>query len=303
MKWVTILEVGGEGGSITLLGQDNGDGIWKFVVTTDESTLKELLSKEDAEGINFTSTSAAVDGWDDAIELLGRRYPGWMRLYPQECHPLFRERVWKLLSAGSKTSKMRDVHRWMRVLHMESDIENAGQLFRKAGFDLPAIPEKFAASLKQQSELDFSSRKLPKSVNYIDFYVNEANTCQVDDYAVLSRAIWSPSVNTIHYFLVSGPLRMFLQLCWGGFRIEEDELAEQIQEIRHCFSLADQIVPLAMAEYSADDRLTIVTQSLGSNNYWAVLGQDAQEIERRCNRPKDVLGEVLQWLEKINSRR
>jgi|GEM_PF-6558920 len=91
---------------------------------------------------------------------------------------------------------------------------------------------------------------------------------------------------------------MFLQLCWGGFRIDAGVLADQIQEIRHCFSLADQIVPLAMAVCKSTDRLTIVTQSLGSNNYWVAPGQDTQEIERRCHSPKEVLSEVLQWLRK-----
>ena len=176
------------------------------------------------------------------------------------------------------------------------EIENARQLFREAGFDLPAIPDKLALCLKQRSKLDFSTRKMPSSVNYIDFYVDEANKCQVDDYVILSRAIWSPSVITIHYFLVLGPLRMFLQLSWGGTYITEDDFAAGIKVIRECFLLADQIVPLAMAVCKATDRLTIVTQSFGSNNYWVTSGQDAQDIERRCQHPKEVLSEVLQWL-------
>ena len=181
-------------------------------------------------------------------------------------------------------------------MNINKNLEKARQLFQKAGFDLPEIPDKLALCLKQRSELDFSTRTTPKSVNFIDFYVDEANKCQVDDYIILSRAVWSPSVNTIHYFLVLGPLRMFLQLCWGGFRIDADVLADEIQEIRHCFSLADQIVPLAMEVCKTGERLTIVTQSLGSNNYWVASGQDAQEIERRCQHPKEVLSEVLQWL-------
>jgi len=212
---------------------------------------------------------------DDSLNEISRRFFG---------NPVSASEVW-----NDKTIKK-------PTIKIDKALENAGQLFQKAGFDLPAIPDKLALCLKQRSELDFSTRTIPKSVNYIDFYVDEANKCQVDDYVILSRTIWSPSVNTIHYFLVLGPLRMFLQLCWGGTYITDDDFAAQIQEIRECFLLADQIVPLAMAVCKASDRLTIVTQSLGSNNYWVAPGKDAQEIERRCQRPKEVLSEVLQWL-------
>jgi hypothetical protein len=198
------------------------------------------------------------------------------------------------LSSASEVWNEKTIKKSM--IKIDKILEKARQLFQKAGFDLPAIPEKLAVRLEKRTDLDFSTRELPESVNYIDFYVDEANECQVDDYVILSRAIWSPSVNTIHYFLVLGPLRMFLQLCWGGTYITDDDFATEIREIRECFLLADQIVPLAMAVCKATDRLTIVTQSLGSNNYWEAPGQDAREIERRCHRPKDVLGEVLQWL-------
>jgi hypothetical protein len=42
------------------------------------------------------------------------------------------------------------------------------------------------------------------------------------------------------------------------------------------------------------ERLTIVTQSLGNNNYW--VAPDSQKHERSYHRPKDVLDDVLQWL-------
>lgn len=298
MTWVTVLKVGADGGSINLLGQDNGNGVWKYVVTTDESALKGLLSEEDARELDFISKSEVIEGWDNAIEFLSKRYRIWMKLHPLACHPQYREKVWKLLCE----SCMLDsgcADEWKKVLNVkniESDFEKAHKLFKEAGFDLPAIPDKLSVHLKQQTELDFSTRTLPKSVNYIDFYVDEANKCQVDDYLILSRAAWSPSVHTIHYFLVSGPLRMFLQLCWGGTYMTDDDSAAQIKEIQECFSLADQIIPLAMAVCKASDRLTIVTQTLGGNNFWVAPDQGSQGIKRRCNSPKDVLDEVLQYL-------
>ena len=116
MKWVTVLKVGCEGGDLTLLGQDNGDNVWKYKLTTDETTLRDILSEEDAEGVDFTSTSPVVEDWDSIILLLGKKYPYWIDLHPLECHPLFRKRVWKLLSDSGITSKISSIIESMVIM-------------------------------------------------------------------------------------------------------------------------------------------------------------------------------------------
>lgn len=178
-----------------------------------------------------------------------------------------------------------------------TDIEKARQLFQKAGFDLPAIPEKLAVHLKQRSELDFSTRPIPKSPNFLNFYVDEANKTQVSDYALLSRAVNSPTRSAIHYFFVFGPLRMFLQLFWGGGAyIKNADLVAQIAQIRECFALADQIVSASIISVcKGSDRLTIVCTNDG-DSYWVAPGQCLQEEKWYLKRPEEVLGEALQWL-------
>ena len=295
MKWVTVLKVGCEGGDLTLLGQDNGDNVWKYKLTTDETTLRDILSEEDAEGVDFTSTSPVVEYWDSIILLLGKKYPYWMDLHPLECHPLFRKRVWKLLSDSGITSKMRDVNRWMGILKMERDIEKARQLFEKEGFDLPAIPVVFAKQIKQREKWLFSSRAIPKSPNYSSFYVDEVSNNEVGDYALISYSRNGANWMAIHYYLVFGPLRMFLELGRGGMYTDDAGDAIQVAKIRECLLLADKIVPATMAMCKVNDRLTIFCSDF-HGSYWVAPGQDAQEIERRCNYPKDVLSEVLEWL-------
>jgi hypothetical protein len=296
MKWVTVLKVGGEGGDITLLGQDNGDDVWKYKLTTDETTLMDILSEEDAEGMDFTSTSPIIEDWDSIIQLFGKKYPYWMNMYPLECHPLFRERVWKLLNDGGGISETRSSTRWMKILKMKSDIEKARQLFQKAGFDLPAIPEKLAKQIKQrEEEMLFSTRAIPMSPNFSRFYVDEVSNNKVGDYALISYSRNGASWMAIHYYLVFGPLRMFLELGRGGMYTDDEGDAIQVAKIRECFLLADKIVPATMAMCKANDRLTIFCSDF-HGSYWVAPGQDAQETERRCHCPKDVLGEALQWL-------
>ncbi len=297
MKWVTVLKVGGEGGDITLLGQDNGYDIWKFKLTTDETTLKDLLSEEDAEDMDFTSTSPVAEDWESIIELLGKKYRHWVNMHPLECHPLFRKKVWRLLSDNDTISITRNTMRWLEVLKTKNEIplENAKQLFRKAGFDMPAIPDILAKRIKQRKEMLFSTRAIPMSPNYSSFYVDEASNNKVGDYALISYSRNGGSWMAIHYYLVFGPLRMFLELGRGGMYTDDEGDAIQVANIRECLLLADNIVSATMAICKSNDRLTIFCSDF-HGSYWVAPGQDAQEIERRCHYPKDVLSEVLEWL-------
>ena len=76
-----IVEVGAEGGSITLFGVRTAHG-WRFTRSVDES-IDDLSSR---------NRSEAVDSWDAALNLLDK-YP-WHKLDPLEIHPEFRRQVW-----------------------------------------------------------------------------------------------------------------------------------------------------------------------------------------------------------------
>jgi hypothetical protein len=79
-----ILEVGGEGGSIKLLGKESDEG-WAFNVSSEESGL--LGDDED-----YTPPVRPwVKSWDEAVQQLDQ-YP-WPNLYPLEVHPDFIARV------------------------------------------------------------------------------------------------------------------------------------------------------------------------------------------------------------------
>ncbi len=98
----------------------------------------------------------------------------------------------------------------------------------------------------------------------------------------------------IHYYLVYGPLHMFLQLGWGGVYMDADEDAAKI---RGCFSLADAIVRAAttVRKFGAGDRLTIVASDF-YGSYWLAPGQGWREEIIGSKGPADVLSEVLGWL-------
>ena len=51
MNRETILEVGAEGGSLTLFGNRDDAGQWRFWTQTDETTMNYLLDEEDLRGL------------------------------------------------------------------------------------------------------------------------------------------------------------------------------------------------------------------------------------------------------------
>jgi hypothetical protein len=89
MTGETILELGAEGGSLTLFGNRDAAGQWRFWTQTDETTMIDLLDEEDLSGLgSLDNTSAPVYSLPEALALLDK-YP-WYRLTPLQVHPEFR---------------------------------------------------------------------------------------------------------------------------------------------------------------------------------------------------------------------
>ena len=111
MKKEKVLELGCEGGSISLYGWRTRQGNWRFQLGTDESTMKSMLPGEDAAGLQYISSSPAASGWQGALRLLSR-YP-WRQLYPLYVHPEFADAVWNEVATDKEASWTRED--WLRV--------------------------------------------------------------------------------------------------------------------------------------------------------------------------------------------
>lgn len=177
------------------------------------------------------------------------------------------------------------------ALELMSDLERARRLFQEAGLGFPTMPVDLAAELKEQDKWCFSTRKLGMSPYNLQHYVHEAD--QGAAYVVLAHSGHSINSYAIQYYLVYGPLRLFLHLGWGGVYMDTDVAAFRIRE---CFSLADEIVPVAIksTKLSAGQPLTVVGSDF-YGSYWSPPGR--KETKRmREQTPSEVLTEVLRWL-------
>ena len=89
MTGETILELGAEGGTLTLFGNRDTAGQWQFWIEEDETALNYLLDEEDqVDSETLIHTSKSVLSLPDAFALLDEYR--WPCLIPLQVHPEFR---------------------------------------------------------------------------------------------------------------------------------------------------------------------------------------------------------------------
>jgi tetratricopeptide (TPR) repeat protein len=100
-----ILKIGAAGGSLSVWSLTAKDGTRSFVVKTNETTLKDFMTKEDAAGINFKSKTGQLPSFADALNVLGRHL--WHRMTPLFVHEDFIEIVFKAVESrwGKRAAK------------------------------------------------------------------------------------------------------------------------------------------------------------------------------------------------------
>ena len=101
-----VLEVGAEGGSITLLRERRADENWQFQMKTDETALYDALSEEDRNGMDFVAQTGYVHSFNEALALLDRYQ--WFSLCPLKVHPELLDAVLlKVRKRGGPTEEAR----------------------------------------------------------------------------------------------------------------------------------------------------------------------------------------------------
>jgi hypothetical protein len=72
-----ILEIGTEGGSLSIQRFRAPDDTWKFILITDESTMADFLDEEDL--MDLVKRYPPVDTFEEAIQLMNK-YP-WHEMH------------------------------------------------------------------------------------------------------------------------------------------------------------------------------------------------------------------------------
>ena len=172
-----------------------------------------------------------------------------------------------------------------------TDHEKARQLFQTAGLAFPEIPKELAVGLKERGNWLFSTREIEISPCDLDYYVEDCWDYSFEDCAILCHCGHGQNSSAIHYYLVHGNLRLFLQLAWGGVNMDAQRAAA---DIGWCFGLADEIdwTMNAVQRPKWGPPLIIV----GSDFRWSYWSAPCKAIDEETKSAGQVLAEALQWV-------
>ena len=110
---------------------------------------------------------------------------------------------------------------------------DAATILRTEGLELPFVPLELARRFRRRRPWCFASRQVRPSPYRFEHYVGEGDA--VSDYCLIAHAGHGVNSHALHYYLVRGPLRLFLQIQWGG--VYEDKPAATARA-NVCFGLA-----------------------------------------------------------------
>jgi hypothetical protein len=110
-----IVQVGAEGGSLTIEGKHYADTGWQFRAVRNEIALYDdyVDDGDTADISDFLEKSQYFDTLGEALKLFDR-YPEWVHLVPGEVHPEFRDEVFRAIRSRGGIAA---VERWREELY------------------------------------------------------------------------------------------------------------------------------------------------------------------------------------------
>ncbi len=130
----TILELGAEGGSITLQGQRDLAGAWRFRVVKDEVALRHMLDEEPDDGgaDGGSESTSSWESWGDALNRLNQ-YP-WPQLRPVAIRAEFADAIFHAVAAH-ENGGVNQVMRWREILNPGETTNSSPSEVEPVGFE------------------------------------------------------------------------------------------------------------------------------------------------------------------------
>ena len=192
-----------------------------------------------------------------------------------------------------------------KVKGESGDYARVEALLAESGVAMPPMPADARTRLKEREEWCFCTRALKVSPSELQHFVRKAIAGVSPDYVLIAQAGHGIGSSALYYFLVQGPLQLFLQIGWGGGSVESERSTALINE---CFALAHRLVgaiPEALRRgwLPRQGRITVVGSSLGEG-FWEVTAAGERASQpggpprgktRRGIGPREILEEAVFW--------
>ncbi len=193
----------------------------------------------------------------------------------------------------------------MAVVDTGGDYARVEALLLEAGLSMPPMPDAALTRLKEREEWCFSTRAFKVPPYDIQHYVRKAVAGASPDYVLIAQAGRAGTAYAMHYFLVQGPLQLFLQIGWGEFSTGRERSTALVNE---CFVLAHHLVEaipeaIRRGQLTRDGRLTVVASDL-AGGFWEVARRgergtqpapQTRRLPRGALAPPEILGQAVRW--------
>lgn len=154
---------------------------------------------------------------------------------------------------------------------MPTDLQRARALFDAEALPFPFVPPGLADALRERTPAIFSSHALDAPPYVLDVHLADWLSGAADfDHAVVAMDGHGTNSWAMHYYLVHGPLALFVQLPWGGAYVDEDAARARIRRVLEWAApLPARLAALRDAGRLAAGRRLLVVVSRFTRAGWA----------------------------------
>ncbi len=185
-----------------------------------------------------------------------------------------------------------------------SPLVQAQAAFAEAGLPWPPMPETLAAQLQRAAPWVFASRELPASPYALAPFVQELiEQPAVPDYAVAALDGYGTNSWAAHFFLVQGPLAVFIQEPWGGAYTDTEAQRPQVERLFDWAGRLPGQVQACQAEGRIPTgwRLVVVAAQAFDRATWAWVPPPASRNRLRWRDASNLLASVDEELAALRS--
>lgn len=143
------------------------------------------------------------------------------------------------------------------------------------GAPVPPVPPELAPRLTQRNPATFATRDLGQSPYRLGWFQAEAEAGETGDYLLVGFAGHGLESKALHYYLVHGPLALFIQSLWDSASEPREALAARAAAR---FAAASRLLDAAErarreGRLGSGVRLVVVVSDF-SGEHWKILGQE-----------------------------
>jgi len=183
-----------------------------------------------------------------------------------------------------------------------SALKEAQRLFEQETLTFPFIPTEIRSAFSKIDDWVYGTRSDAPWLYEIREYVLEVATKPVMDYLLLGYAGHGIQSWAMHYYLVRGPLALFLQIAGGGAYTDK---IEATREMSMRFTQAEELIKAVevaqgKGSFQSDERLIVVLTEFYDSYWTRIFGiQDRDSFYQGIfHEEKDVLLSVLSEVQK-----